>query len=144
MSGDPAGSEYIGRTLRSALVVVAFVLAITASYGQVWAILPYLGGFALAAVLLAGMERFIRAVIRPDWLGTEIGAEAKERRRQVGTLWFLGFALIKYPLVALLLWWLVRVWDTRQLMVFAGGFLTLHLVMGLRAMGRVLTQTERK
>jgi hypothetical protein len=54
----------------------------------------------------------------------------------------MGFALIKYPLVAVLIWALTRAWNLRAIMAFTGGFVLIHLVIALRAIGRILFVPE--
>lgn len=133
IDSDPG---FVHRTLRSAAIVAAIVAAILASYAQFWAIAPLLAGALLGAVLLYGMDRFIRSTFSP-----ERALEAKKKPRgNGGGRALLGFALVKYPLVALAVWAVVRLWgsDTRRIMAFAGGFILIQTVIGLRALGRFL------
>jgi hypothetical protein len=104
-----------------------------ASYGQFWALAPALAGAALALVLLRGMERFVRGVFTPERAAGPKNSGGRGSRRAL-----LLFALVKYPLVALLIWAAVRFWDGAQVMALAGGFVLIHAVIGLRAMGRYL------
>jgi hypothetical protein len=67
--------------------------------------------------------------------------EKKIRGNAAGAM-LLGFALIKYPLVAVLIWALTRAWNLRAIMAFTGGFVLIHLVIALRAIGRILFVPE--
>ena len=142
MNGD-VDRQYVVRTVRSAGMVATFAVMILLSYGQGWAVPPYLIGFALSVVLLVLMDGFIRNIFSPERLGQGGGEAGRERRKQFGLVWFVAFALVKYPLVALLFYFLVRAWDIRYIMAMTVGFLTLHLVMGMRAMGRALTEGRK-
>lgn len=132
----PAGSDgdqYVGRVLRAAFWVSAVVAFLLIGYGQWWAVGPLLGGVALGIVLLKVLDVFVRRVFRPElW--------EKNRRAVQRQTAFLLFALVKYPLVATLIWWIVRYWEPRAVMAFAGGFILLQAVIGLRAVGRLLTE----
>jgi hypothetical protein len=134
-SADPGGRLYIIKTLRSMAVVTAFVLFLLVSYGQWWAIAPVLAGAALAVVLLAGLDGFVRWLFTPERLRGRFAAG----KAGAGGMPLLAFAAVKYPLVALLLWGLVRAWDIKRLMAFVGGFILLHLVIVSRALGRLVT-----
>jgi hypothetical protein len=70
-----------------------------------------------------------------------VAAEKKIRGNAAGAM-LLGFALIKYPLVAVLIWALTRAWNLRAIMAFTGGFVLIHLVIALRAIGRILFVRE--
>lgn len=125
--------QYLLKTLRAVAIVAGFAAVTLAAYQQFWAIAPLLAGTALAVVLLLGWDRFIQAVFTPE----------KARMTQRARRAFLLFALVKYPLVAALIWWLSRNWDSARLMVFTGGFLILQAVMVLRGIGRMLTENRK-
>ena len=127
--------EYFQKTLRTLGYVVLILTAALLNAGAYWAVPPFLAGVALAVVLLLGWNGFIRSLTPEN--GRQAGMQTRWRRR------FLTFALIKYPLVALLIWWLTRLWDARSLMVFVGGFLLLHAVIFLRTLGRMLTEEKK-
>jgi hypothetical protein len=130
-NSDPGGRLYILKTLRTTAVVAVFVLFMLTAYGQWWALLPVLTGVALAVTLLAGLDGFVRWLFTPERLRRSGG--------KAGGWPLIAFAMIKYPLVALLLWALTRAWDTRRLIAFIGGFMLLQLVIVSRALGRLLT-----
>lgn len=129
------GRRYIRATLRSTAAVTGFVVFMLAAYRQAWAIIPLLVGVALGAGLLVGWDVAVRRLFSPD-------AVRKSGRNRTWAL--LAFALVKYPLVGLLLWAIARFWSLKQVMVFVGGFLLLHAVIGLRALGRALTENNSK
>ena len=84
---------------------------------------------------LAGLDWFVRWLFTPE----RLHARFPDGKVKSGGMPLFAFAAVKYPLVALLLWALVRVWDTRSLVAFIGGFMLLHLVIVSRALGRLLT-----
>ena len=57
----------------------------------------------------------------------------------------MGFALIKYPLVGLLIWAIVRAWgqDAARMIAFVGGFVLLQVVIALRAVGKAVTASPK-
>lgn len=129
---------FIRRTYRSVAYVTAFTLFVLASYGQFWALAPVLAGVLLGTGLLRAWEVFVRRAFTP-----ERAAEAREnpKRRSAGRT-ILGFALVKYPLVALVLWAAARFWEQRQVMAFAGGVTLIYGVIALRAAGRALVDQQ--
>jgi hypothetical protein len=131
--GIAEGRAFIMKTLRSATVLAGIVLFILASYAQWRALWPFTVGFGFSVLLLWSLDRFIRAVLTPERL--RANKEVKGRGIN-GSL--IGFALVKYPLAGLLLWWIARHWDTYQIIAFLGGFMFLHLVIGMRAVSRLM------
>lgn len=128
------------RTYRSVAYVTAFVLFVLASYGQFWALLPALAGSLFGALLLWGMEVFVRGVFTPERAREARKSPiAKGSRRAL-----LGLALVKYPLIALALWAATRAWGEREIVAFAGGFTLIPVVIGLRGAGRFLTDRQNK
>ena len=133
--------NYVLRTLRSTAIVALIVALTLASYGHAALIAPFSVGVLLAGGLLWGLEKFVRGVFAPE----KVRAQKKAGRDGRGGL--LLFALIKYPLVGVLLWVVVRAWghDMARMMAFVGGFILLQLVIALRAVGKILTtpKTDR-
>ena len=126
-------TEFVRRTYRSAACVTGFVLFMLASYGQFWAVVPFAGGVLLGGVLLYAMDRMVRALFTPARARV-----VKKTRKGGPERALLGFALVKYPLVALLIWAVTRFWSQPEVMAFAGGFILFHTVIGLRGVGRFL------
>ncbi|GAB4457226.1 MAG: hypothetical protein OHK0029_16620 [Armatimonadaceae bacterium] len=139
-TGKAGENQYLLRTVRSASIVALFVLIVLASYGKFATLIPLMTGFLLAVALFWSWEYVIRTFITPERM-----VEAKRTTGKTPKFapMLLLIALVKYPLVGLLFWFLVRVWNTEQLVAFASGFVLLHLVIGLRGLGKVLT-TPRK
>lgn len=134
-SGD--GREYVGKTLRVTAVVTLCVIVMLEMQGQRWAIIPLVTGVGLSGLLLYGWDRFIRVAF-----SSEAVSEARKNRRD--RRWaIVGFALVKYPMVALAIWFLVQSWNQNQLMVFVGGFILLHLVIVLRALGTAFARDTK-
>ena len=127
--------EYVTKTLRSTAILALVFIAVLANFGQSWAIVPALAGLVLAVVLLLGWWGFLRSLIAL----ARAAAEKNQRQRGV-TQRFLLLALVKYPLVGWLIWWLTRHWSARELAAFAVGFGVLTLVIALRAVGKMLTE----
>ena len=146
MSEDVAeGRLYLQKTLRTFLVVVAFAAFLLYGYKQAALIPAFFTGATLGAVLLLTLEVTIRKIFAPvrPLSGEESGqmteAESSAKKKIDGmrqkTL-FLLIALIKYPLVGILLWWIASHWKYSEVIAFAGGFILLQVVIGLRAMGK--------
>lgn len=131
--------EYLRKTLRAAGILAACASLCLANFGLWWAIVPLLAGLALAVVLLLGWWGFIRSLVLAAQKASGASAAEKSRRRSRTMGLFLLFALVKYPLVGALIWWLTRVWSTRELAAFVIGFLLLHAAIALRAVGKTLT-----
>jgi hypothetical protein len=131
---DWSGAGFVPRTLRTAAVVGGIVVLVLASYAQWWAIGPMLTGLGLSAALLYAWDRFVRVTLTPE-RAREDGSKGNRRRWPI-----VVFSLIKYPLVGLLLFAAVRVWgsDPHRALAFLGGFILLHLVIGLRATSRAM------
>jgi hypothetical protein len=124
---------YLARTLKVLGYLTLIVVAVLYQWGLLWAIAPCLAGVGLAVVLLLGWSGFVRSLAASRG---PVGSAMTQRAR----LRFVGFALIKYPLVAVLIWWFTRIWSANQLAAFVCGFLLLHVVIVLRAVGRLLTE----
>jgi hypothetical protein len=137
-SSEPGDERYFFKTARSASVVAAFVGFVLGSYGLFWGLAPLAAGFGLAVALFWGWDWVIRANLTADKLRQE-----KNKGRYASTT-ILWFALVKYPLVGLLIWWFTQVFSVRQMIVFAGGFMLLHLVILLRALGKKLTTPKNR
>ena len=139
--------DYLRKTLRATGILAACASMCLANFGISWAIVPLLAGLALAVVLLLGWWGFIRSLVQAAQQAVGASTGEKSRRKMRTTLLFLGFALVKYPLVGALIWWLTRVWSTRELAAFVIGFLLLHAAIALRAVGKLLTEqgtTDKK
>ena len=128
-------TEFVGRTYRSAGFVTGFVLFVLASYGQFAVMAPFAAGALLGAVLLYVMDRMVRALFTPE------RARAVKKTRKGGPeRALLGLALVKYPLVALLIWAVTRFWSQQEVLAFAGGFILFHTVIGLRGVGHYFVE----
>lgn len=136
--GIAEGRAFIMKTLRSATVLAGIVLFILASYAQWEALWPFTVGFGFSVLLLWSLDRFIRAVLTPERLRANKEVKGKGVNGP-----FIAFALVKYPLAGLLLWWIARHWNISQIAAFLGGFMFLHLVIGLRALSRVFVSSGK-
>ena len=159
-SAEAEGKLWVPATLKSSAVVTGFVVITLAAYGQMTSVLPVMAGALLAGGLLAAMDWFIRRAFTPEraWAAKRKMQQQKRRenskpdrageptekkiRGNAAGAMLLGFALIKYPLVAVLIWALTRAWNLRAIMAFTGGFVLIHLVIALRAIGRILFVPE--
>lgn len=128
------GTDFVTRTYRVTIFVAVFVLFVLASYNQFWALAPVSGGVLLGLVLLRALEYAVRGAFTP-----KRAREARQSKRlpKSKAALIVG-ALVKYPLVAGLLWAVTRVWDEHAVMAFAGGFVLVQTVIALRGMGRFL------
>lgn len=139
--------DYVRKTLRAVAILATCSALCLANFGLSWAIVPLLAGLALAVVLLLGWWGFIHALVQAAKKSVGASASEKSRRKMRTTGLFLLFALVKYPLVGALIWWLTRVWSTGELAAFVIGFLLLHAAIALRAVGKLLTEqgtTDKK
>ncbi len=137
---DNDGKGYVLKTLRSTAVVAVLVALTLASYGLNALIAPFMSGVLLGAVLLWGLDKFVRGVFAPEKV------RARKKSGTDGRWALLAFALIKYPLVGVLLWLVVRAWghETARIMAFAGGFILLQVIIALRAVGKAITTSGSK
>lgn len=130
------GGDFVRRTYKTTAVVAAFVLFVLASYNQFWALAPVAGGVLLGLALLRVLEWGVRRAFTPE--------RAREARRGTGLgkpkAALVVAALVKYPVVAGLLWTVTRFWSAREVMAFAGGFVLVQTVIALRGMGRFLVE----
>ena len=127
--------EYLRKTLRATGILAACASMCLANFGISWAIVPLLAGLGLAVVLLLGWWGFLGSLIT---LAQAI-EEKNARQRRVTQRFFL-LALVKYPLVGWVIWWLTRHWGAKELAAFVAGFGFLTLVIALRAVGKMLTE----
>ncbi len=126
---------YLEKTLKWLGYLTLTAVVMLYQWGWHWAIVPLLAGVGLAVVLLLGWSGFVRSLAASRGpVGSAMTMKARMR--------FLGFALIKYPLVGALIWWLTRIWSANQLAAFVCGFLLLHVVIVTRAIGRLLTEKQ--
>ncbi len=136
------GRDFVPRTLRVTLAVTAIGAALLGGLGHYGLVLPFIGGSALGAVLLAGFEYVVRRAFDPAVVlaqkqvaapGTQSGP-----KKFGGKAAILLFALIKYPAVAFVLWWVVHSLRPAQVVTFMSGFVLLQLIIGLRGLGAFL------
>jgi hypothetical protein len=129
---DNNPGEYVFKTVRSAAVTAVIVAAGMATKGKYDLIAPFLIGTGLGCALMVAWERFATALITP-----KAAREKKNNRR-----WLVGlFALVKYPLVAYLIYWITRHWEQTQILSFVGGFILFQAIIVLRALGRILMES---
>ena len=111
--------------------VVAFVIVnLLIGYKLDWAVLPFVFGVLLGELLWIGNSVVIRKYLTPQ--------KFSESNRQKRAL--MVFALVKYPLVALIVWASVRLGESRQIMALVAGYLVLQVVIVLRMMGKYAVQ----
>ena len=126
---DPG--EYVIKTVRSAALCAILIALGLAAKHRYDLVAPLFTGTALGCALLAAWERFASALFTPQAV----------REKKFSRKWSLTvFALIKYPLVAFLIYWITRHWNQTQLLWFVVGFILLQVVILLRAIGRALTE----
>ena len=127
---------FVRRTYRSAAVVTGIVLFLLASYDQFDMLLPVLLGAVLGVTLLYSLDIFVR---RAFTLERAFAVKKKVKGAGAGRA-LLALALVKYPLVALLIWAVTRLWEPRHVVAFAGGFILIQAVIALRGAGRFLVE----
>ncbi|MFM7321802.1 MAG: hypothetical protein ACKO5K_09800 [Armatimonadota bacterium] len=122
-------------TLRSAGWLATTIGFLLCGWNQWWAVGPFAAGFALAIGLLLGHAWAIPRVVVPPGM-------QKKRPAATPKTAILAIALVKYPMVATLIWWIVRHWEPRAVAAFAGGFVCLQAVIGLRAIGKAWSESQ--
>ena len=124
-SGNP------DRPVAITTAIIGFVIVnILLGYRLGWAVWPFVTGVVLAESLWVGNSVIIRKYLSPQKI-TESNAQKRA---------LFVFALVKYPLVAVCIWALVRSADTRQLMSFVAGYLLLQVMVVLRMIGQAAAQ----
>lgn len=158
MNSDTAdGRDFVPKTLRVVGFVGAVGALMIAGIGRFELIMPFMTGVTLGAVLLAGFELVVRKAFTSDFVlakkdvplpkveGAENSVQETRPKKFGGKAAILLFALIKYPAVATLIWWITRNWSQPQILTFVGGFILLQMLIGLRGLGMFLfPQTKRK
>lgn len=122
--------RWLFATLRATGWIATTVAFLLCGWNQWWALTPFATGIALATALVASLATTIPRIVTP-------ASPEKKPPRIAPKTAILTFALIKYPMVAILVWWIVDRWETRSVVAFAAGFVCLQLVIGLRAAGRI-------
>jgi len=130
------------RLLLIAGIAAAVVAMMLVCYGQQWALAPFLLGAALGLTLLVVMDRTVRWICTPNRARRSQEKNGGQRGPKAA---LLGIALIKYPLVAVLICAVTHAWRTElpSLMAFTGGYILIHFVIGARAIGRALFVPSR-
>ncbi|MBC7806159.1 MAG: hypothetical protein H7145_08415 [Akkermansiaceae bacterium] len=158
MSSDTTdGRDFVPRTLRVFTFVSVVGALLIAGTGRYELILPFAVGATLGMVLLAGFELVVRKAFTADIVlaqkdvplpkaeGSDDATGETRPKKFGGKAAILWFALIKYPAVALLIWWITRHWSEPQILTFVGGFILLQLIIGARGLGMFLfPRTKRK
>lgn len=130
--------QYLKKTLRAVVILMLCSVTLLANFGLNWAIVPVLLGLGVAVLLLLAWWLLTNAILAgASRLGIS-GEKRKEKKR--ARVLILLVALVKYPMVAALLWRLTHVWALRELYAFVVGFLLLHVVIALRAVGKLLNE----
>jgi hypothetical protein len=131
---DDNPGEYVLKTVRSSVVVATFITLWLAGVNRYEMILPLLTGTALGCSLIWSWERMAVAFFTPE----------RARKKKTGGKWIIIlFALVKYPMVAYLIYWATRHWNQTQLLWFVGGFILVQAVIVLRALGRSLMENSK-
>lgn len=130
---------FLRRTYRSSCILVGFIILYIWAHGFTWAVLPMFLGAAISLGLLYINEVGFGSLIAPFASDAE-GASAKEKKwllsRRLGKLSWI--VLVKYVLVAVVVWLLMRQWTLPQVAAFAGGFCLVHINIVLRVISRLL------
>lgn len=122
---------FLQRTYPSSAFLAGFAALYVWSHGWAWAALPLLMGAALGVALLYVAEANVRQIFTA---GTGSNAAKKSRIRRV----LLGVGLIKYGLVAVAAWAMVRYGSLAEVGAFAGGFSLVQIGIAFRVLSRCL------
>jgi len=122
---------YPDRPVAITTAVIGFVITnVLVGYKVDWAVWPFVTGVVLAEALWLGNSLIIRKYLISQKIN-----ESNTQKRALSV-----FALVKYPLVAVCIWSLVRLGNTYQLMSFVAGYLVLQIVVVIRMVGQAATQ----
>ena len=131
----PGPAQWLLATLRATGWLAITIVFLLCGWNQWWAIVPFVGGLTLAVCLVVALSILVPRTLRPP-------DSEKKRRGPSPKTAILAFALVKYPMVATIIWWIVRTWETRAVVAFAGGFICLQLVMAARAIGKAWSDSQ--
>jgi len=139
------GSDFVPRTMKTFAVVVAGAVFLLAAIGRFVWIAPFVGGALLGTALLVAWEYVIRRAFTAEQVllargvvSSADGDKTPPKKKFGGKRALLAFALIKYPAVGLLLWWVARHMAQQEIAAFMSGFVLLQIVIGLRGLGAYL------
>lgn len=117
--------DSIHKVYRSVAITWATAMIWALGLGRPWIALSITLGMALSTAVLAGFDWVVHRAFVPD-------------ARSAGRALF-KFSLLKYPLIGVGLYWLVR-WDRVSLFAFCGGIALVHLAIIARMMGIALVE----
>lgn len=125
MNGE---QEFIKKTYRS--VALAWIIAMSwcIALQRPWIALNVTLGAALGTAVLVTYDLVIRAAFVPGKTGAKRA--------------LLKLALVKYPLIGIILYWLVR-WDRLHFLAFCGGVVLVHFAVFAKLAGIRLMEKER-
>lgn len=140
-------TRFVPQTLRAGTVVAATVTLLLAGTGHIAWATPFAAGAALGVVLIWSMDKVVRGAFGADTVLGERGVILPDappaQKKFGGKAALLLFALIKYPAVALLIFFVARRGTQTQILAFVGGFVCLQLVIGLRGLGAYLVPQKK-
>jgi hypothetical protein len=122
MNGE---QEFIKKSYRS--VALAWIIAMSwcIAFQKPWIALNITFGTALGTALLITYDRVIRAAFVPGKTGAKRA--------------LLKLALVKYPLIGIILYCLVR-WDRFHFLAFCGGIILVHFAIVAKLASRKLVR----
>jgi hypothetical protein len=126
MNGD---QDFIKKVYRSIVYAWAVAMCWALAFQKPWIALSITMGTVIGTALLASCEHIVRRVIVSD---------AVRPRRAL-----LKFALLKYPLIGIILYVSVR-WDRVNLPAFCGGIVLVHAAIIAKMIGiRIAERSQR-
>ena len=120
--------EFIKKSYRS--ITLAWIIAMSwcIAFQKPWIALNITLGTALGTAVLVTYDWVIRAAFVPG----------KTRPKRA----LVKLALVKYPLIGIILYWLVR-WDRFHFLAFCGGIILVHFAIVAKLAGIRLREKER-
>jgi hypothetical protein len=117
--------DTIRKIYRSVALTWAIAMIWALGLGKPWIALSITLGMVLGTAVLAGFDWLVRR---------SLGGNGKSAGRAL-----LKFGLMKYPLICLALYWLVR-WSKVSLLAFCGGMALVHFAIIAKMAGIVLVE----
>lgn len=106
--------QFIKKVYKSSAIAWGIAMFWTLAFGKPWIALSITMGTAVALAGLASFEKVVRTAFKPG---------AKQPKKAL-----IRLAFIKYPLLGILLYAIVR-WNKINLLAFCGGIVLVHIAM---------------
>lgn len=124
-----SSEDVIRKSYRSVLIAWVTAMSWCIALQKPWIGLSITLGTLLGTAILASFDFIVRKAFVP-------GANRPNKA-------LIKMALLKYPVVAFMLYWLVR-WDKINLLAFCGGIVLVHFAMLSKVIGMSLVERREE